>query len=146
MGAATAPRLELMEITEQTEPPQLSDMAFTREDCRRVSYPHSDPLVVVIDIADQSVHRVLLDSGAKVNVIYKSCWDEMDLDEKALKRSTTSIVGFSDESVLAEGKMSLPVTITDKIIEEVQKLLDAGFIEEWLYPEWLANVVLVKKP
>ena len=36
---------------------------------------------------------------------------------------------------------------TDKIIEEeVQKLLDAGFIEECLYLEWLANVVLVKKP
>ena len=35
----------------------------------------------------------------------------------------------------------------DKIIEkEVQKLLDAGFIEECLYPECLANVVLVKKP
>ena len=35
----------------------------------------------------------------------------------------------------------------DKIIEEeVQKLLDAGFIEECLYPEWLANIVLVKKP
>ncbi|CAO2822583.1 unnamed protein product, partial [Amaranthus hypochondriacus] len=35
----------------------------------------------------------------------------------------------------------------DKIIEEeVQKLLDAGFIEECLYPDWLANVVLVRKP
>jgi reverse transcriptase-like protein len=35
----------------------------------------------------------------------------------------------------------------DKIIEEeVQKLLDTGFIEECLYPDWLANVVLVRKP
>jgi hypothetical protein len=31
------------------------------------------------------------------------------------------------------------------VAEEVQKLLKAGFIREVVYPEWLANVVLVKK-
>ena len=31
------------------------------------------------------------------------------------------------------------------IEEEVQKLLEAGFIEPCKYPEWLANVVMVKK-
>lgn len=31
------------------------------------------------------------------------------------------------------------------IAEEVKKLLEAGFIREVDYPEWLANVVLVKK-
>jgi hypothetical protein len=28
---------------------------------------------------------------------------------------------------------------------EVQRLLDTGFIREVTYPEWLANVVMVKK-
>jgi hypothetical protein len=28
---------------------------------------------------------------------------------------------------------------------EVQRLLDAGFIREVVYPEWLANVVMVRK-
>jgi hypothetical protein len=28
---------------------------------------------------------------------------------------------------------------------EVQRLLDAGFLREVTYPEWLANVVMVKK-
>jgi hypothetical protein len=28
---------------------------------------------------------------------------------------------------------------------EVQRLLDAGFIREVLYPSWLANVIMVKK-
>ena len=31
------------------------------------------------------------------------------------------------------------------IVEEERKLLDAGFIKEVYYPEWLANVVMVKK-
>ena len=29
---------------------------------------------------------------------------------------------------------------------EVKKLLDAGFIRQCYYPDWVANVVLVKKP
>jgi hypothetical protein len=31
------------------------------------------------------------------------------------------------------------------VSEEVEKLMKAGFIEEIKYPEWLANVVMVKK-
>ena len=31
------------------------------------------------------------------------------------------------------------------VMEEVDKLLKAGFIREVYYPEWLANVVMVKK-
>ena len=31
------------------------------------------------------------------------------------------------------------------IVEEVEKLLSAGFIREVYYPKWLANVVMVKK-
>ena len=31
------------------------------------------------------------------------------------------------------------------IAEEVEKLLEVGFIREVFYPEWLANVVMVKK-
>jgi hypothetical protein len=28
---------------------------------------------------------------------------------------------------------------------EVQRLLDAGFIKEVVYPQWLANVIMVRK-
>jgi hypothetical protein len=28
---------------------------------------------------------------------------------------------------------------------DVQRLLDAGFIKEVIYPEWLANVIMVRK-
>ena len=69
---------------------------------------------MVVDIANRFVHRILLDSDIEVNVIYKSCWDQMDLEDKVLKRSSTPIVGFSGEAVQAEGKITLPVTIKDK--------------------------------
>src|SRR5688572_9480592 len=34
LRAETAPRLELMEVVEQEEPPPMPDMTFTREDCK----------------------------------------------------------------------------------------------------------------
>ena len=39
----------------------------------------------------------------------------MDLEDKTLKRSSTPIVGFSGEIVQAEGKVTMLVTITDKL-------------------------------
>jgi hypothetical protein len=39
---------------------------------------------------------------------------------------------------MAEGKIQA-------VKAEVQRLLDAGFIGEVTYPEWLSNVVMVKK-
>jgi hypothetical protein len=35
--------------------------------------------------------------------------------------------------------------INQAIHEEVEKLLQSGFIREVDYPEWLANIVLLKK-
>ena len=34
---------------------------------------------------------------------------------------------------------------TEAVIEEVQKLLEAEAIKEVHYPQWLANIVVVKK-
>jgi hypothetical protein len=33
----------------------------------------------------------------------------------------------------------------EEVKAEVQRLLDAGFIWEVAYPQWLANVVMVRK-
>ena len=38
-----------------------------------------------------------------------------------------------------------PSVIDIAVAEEVRKLLEAGFIREVYYPDWLANVVMVRK-
>jgi hypothetical protein len=45
-------------------------------------------------------------------------------------------------------KQKLQKMLEEKIVSskaEVQQLLDVGFIREVTYPQWLANVVMVKK-
>ena len=95
LRAVTQPTARIFKVHEETGAPDFPDMTFTREDCRGVSYPHSDPLVMVMDIAEKPVYKVLIDTGAEVNVIYKSYWDRMVAGGQHLVRVTTPIVGFS---------------------------------------------------
>ena len=39
----------------------------------------------------------------------------------------------------------LPQNGIKAVMEEVERLLIAGFIREVYYPEWLANIIMVKK-
>ena len=74
--ARQKPRIS--KVHEGAEIPEYPDMTFTREDCKGISFPYFDPLVMIVEIVELPVYRVLIDTGAEVNVIYKSCWDRMD--------------------------------------------------------------------
>ena len=112
--SVTQPTARIFEVHEGTEIPKCPDMPFTREDGKGISFSHSDPLFMVVEISERPVYKVLVDTEAKVNVINKSCWDMMDVKSQHLVRATTPIVGFSGESMRSEGKVTLSVTIEDQ--------------------------------
>lgn len=47
--------------------------------------------------------------------------------------------------LVKQNKRSFAPERQNAIVEEVQKLTNAGFLREVNYPGWLANVILVKK-
>ena len=51
----------------------------------------------------------------------------------------------ADQKPIKQKKRKYSAEKNKAIIDEVQKLRDAQFIEPCTYPEWLANVVMVKK-
>ncbi|CAO2830783.1 unnamed protein product [Amaranthus hypochondriacus] len=95
LRAVVQPTARVFEVHKGAEAPYCPDMTFTKEDCKGVIFPHSDPLVMVVDIAEQPVYRVLIDTETDVNVIYKSCWDKMDVGDQRLLKATAPIVGQS---------------------------------------------------
>ena len=51
---------------------QLDDIVFTQADASWVHNPHDDALVITTEVANSLVHRLLVDSGRVVNILY---WD-----------------------------------------------------------------------
>ncbi|XP_056685681.1 uncharacterized protein [Spinacia oleracea] len=51
----------------QPTPPNVT---FTADDCLGTQYKHDDPLVIEMDLNNHNVHRVLVDGGNAVNIIF----------------------------------------------------------------------------
>ena len=45
-------------------------IGFLEEDVRRLHHPHDDALVVSVRVGDYNVHRMLVDNGSLVDILY----------------------------------------------------------------------------
>ena len=45
-------------------------IGFSEEDARRLHHPHDDALVVSVRVGDYNVHRMLVDNGSLVDILY----------------------------------------------------------------------------
>ncbi|CAJ2632006.1 unnamed protein product [Trifolium pratense] len=151
-------------LVSQPQPLDVPDLAFTAKDGMEVAPHDDDPLVIQVQILNCDVKRVLIDSGSSADIMYWEAFKAMQLAEEQLQPYSGTLVGFSGEQVDVMGYASLLTTFGEgsnaktikvrylvgeerrvAIAEEVEKLKEAGFIEEIKYPSWLANVVMVKK-
>ena len=86
------------------------EITFSDNDSQHVRFPHSDPLVVDIQMANMMVRRILVDTGSSVNILYKSTLERMKLSVKDLEPCNQTIYGFSGEGLAPAGMIKLPVT------------------------------------
>jgi len=76
---------------------------FSDDDYARISFPHSDTLVVTLTIANHNVHRILVDNGCSVDISYWSVFKKLNLVQ-------SPFIGFAGEQVQLLGAIKLPVT------------------------------------
>jgi hypothetical protein len=65
--------------------------------------------MVTLTIANHNIHRVLVDTGSSADIIYKSAFELMSIDQGKLVPTRGPLVGFSGEQVLPMGAIELPV-------------------------------------
>jgi hypothetical protein len=100
-GVIPVPKRLRKEMTEE--------IIFTDRDLEGVQLPHSDALVVTMQIGDFEVKRILIDPGSSAEIMYDSLFKGLGLEHKDLDRKVDPLYGFSGESVMPVGRVTVKV-------------------------------------
>ncbi|GJT62972.1 reverse transcriptase domain-containing protein [Tanacetum coccineum] len=72
------------------------------------------PLVIKAEIRGYAVHRMYVDGGSSMEVLYEHCFNRLRPEIKSqMVPATTSLTGFSGETIWPLGQLRLLVTIGD---------------------------------
>ncbi|XP_075636719.1 uncharacterized protein LOC142608953 [Castanea sativa] len=88
-------------------------VGFSEEDARRLHHPHNDALVVSIRVGDDNTHRVLVDNGSSVDILYYSAFQQMRIERGRLISINAALIGFGGMKVYPVRAVTLLVTIGD---------------------------------
>ena len=103
---------EMGEVQAVSKLPRLdTTITFSDSDLEGCQHPHHDPLVVRAIVANTTVHRVLIDNGSSVDIIFASAFDKMGIGREKLEPVNTHVRGFSGENVLPLGSIQLVLTL-----------------------------------
>ncbi|KAM1063108.1 hypothetical protein ACFX2A_027907 [Malus domestica] len=86
-------------------------ICFYPEEERGIIYPHNDPLIVEAHIANFEVQRIMVDTGASVNIMFAEAFRALNVVEHLLDRSIFPLISFSGDIVQPLGSIRLPFTI-----------------------------------
>ena len=86
---------------------------FLEEDARRLHHPHDDALVISIRVRDYNTHRVLIDNGNSVDILYYPAFQQMRINRERLVPTNAPLVGFGGTRVFPLGAVILSVTVGD---------------------------------
>ena len=89
----------------------MDDITFSERDTHHVRHPHCDTLAIKAMIANNNVHRMLVDNESSVDILYYQAFERMGLKVNDLKPSPNPIYGFMGDSVISLGIISLPMTL-----------------------------------
>ena len=78
-------------------------ITFSDADLEGCQHPHDDPLVIRAIVTNKIVHRVLINNGSSVDIIFASTFDKMGIGREKLELVNAHLRGFSREKVLPLG-------------------------------------------
>ena len=105
---------ETLEVQTISKLPRLdTTITFSNLDMEGCKLPHDDPLVIKTIVANKTIHRVLVDNGSSVEIIFASTFDKIGIGREKLEPVNACLRGFSGERVLPLGSVQLVLTLGD---------------------------------
>ncbi|KAL5554501.1 hypothetical protein UlMin_041902 [Ulmus minor] len=102
--------------------PRLSDdpIIFTEGEARGLWHPHTDAIVVTLRIAGRKLFRILVDNGSYADILFKSTFNIMNLVGVKIEPTSSSLSGFTGDSISSEGILNLPVGLGSSPCQHIQ--------------------------
>ncbi|KAM1192930.1 hypothetical protein ACFXTH_013244 [Malus domestica] len=91
--------------------PNWDPICLYPEEERGIIYPHNDPLIVEAHIANFEVRRILVDTGASINIMFAEAFKAFNVAEHLLDRLISPLISFSGDIVQHLGSIHLPYII-----------------------------------
>ena len=102
----------------QTESP----IIFFAEELNESHTPCDDPIVVSLTIAKHDVHRILIDNGSSVDILFYDTFIRKKISRARLQRVNAPLVGFIGSSIQVKGAINLLVTARIELCQSTVKL------------------------
>ncbi|XP_057734356.1 uncharacterized protein LOC130949728 [Arachis stenosperma] len=101
---------EVYHVGEGDRSPDLPTIIFTQEDATSIIPGHNDPMVITIILANANLHRMLVDQWSSGDILFKSAFDKLGLQEKELRAYWNSLFGLGDTRIQTLGYILLHTT------------------------------------
>ncbi|XP_028118786.1 uncharacterized protein LOC114316316 [Camellia sinensis] len=96
----------------------LCTVSFNRNDLEGIQHPHTDALIITVEIGKRfDVKRVLLDQGSAADILYYDLFRKFGLSEQHLTPAVALLVGFNSQLEWPLGKIVLPVVAGTKTLQ-----------------------------
>ncbi|XP_072054271.1 uncharacterized protein [Arachis hypogaea] len=95
------------------DPVTIADSAITflPEDCQHGTSAEDAPFVISARIGTGLVRRILVDTGADSNILFRGAFDKLGLRNDNLQTHRHGITGLGDNFLKPDGSVTLPITI-----------------------------------
>ncbi|XP_072058120.1 uncharacterized protein [Arachis hypogaea] len=113
---------EVYHVREGDRSPDLPTITFTKEDVAGIIPGHDDPMVITIILANANLHQMQDDQGSSADIIFKSAFDKLGLQEKELKAYPNSLFGLGDAPIQPLGYILLHTTFGKRTRSRTQSI------------------------
>ena len=82
------------------------DIVFFEKNACGVRQPYDNLLVIMLRMEEFNVHRVLVDNGSLVDIIYLPVFQQMKLNKERLRPFTSLLVSFIEDGLSPKALLS----------------------------------------
>ncbi|XP_025664846.1 uncharacterized protein [Arachis hypogaea] len=86
-------------------------ITFSLEDCQHGTSAEDAPFFISAKIGTGLVRRILVDTGADSNILFRGAFDKLRLRNNNLQTHRNRVTGFRDNFLKPDGSIVLPLTI-----------------------------------